>query len=473
MKANRIISLFAAAALTVSVSAQQSVHDNYIGVNFGGGLNTMLYQPANGQQRVGAGIDAGIHYARFFNEWAGLGVGFQYSWANAYATYNWNEVTTGLTHPSNPYTPYNLTSGFEEFVERQNVGVLSIPVEAVFRKVFDNRVALIGGVGLALDIPVHGAYIEKGGSYSTSGVFPAIGSYVISNMPEHGFSTYTTTQGAKFNNRAKVGGSLIADLGARIALDDNWGLYVGLSFGYGFSNLLAEAKSDELIMINAEDPAVIDYRGTFDSNETTKANLLRFGLKLAVDFGWPAKKQEAVEQAPSIDEEAARLAAEKAEAERLAAEKAEAERLAAQRAEAARLAAEKAAREKAEAERIAAEKAFLQSVETLAVHFDVEGAALNMPEAEQAIVDRLCERMKADKALKIVIIGHTDNTGNAEQNLRYFGMKRAEALKDYMVNNGVDAAQINCESKGQNEPIAPNDSRANRALNRRAVIRFQ
>ena len=121
MQSNKIFSLIAAVALAVSVSAQQSSgvsasntqlseHDNYVGVNFGGGLNTALYKPANGTQALGFGFDAGVHYGHFFTPVVGLGVGLQFSWANAYATYNWNEVTTGLTHPSNPNTPYNLTT---------------------------------------------------------------------------------------------------------------------------------------------------------------------------------------------------------------------------------------------------------------------------------------------------------------------------------------------------------------------------
>ena len=499
--------MFAAVALTVSVSAQQSAHDNYVGVNFGGGLNTMLYKPANGQQKVGMGFDAGIHYARFFNQWAGLGVGLQYSWANAYATYNWQEVTPGLTHPSNPNTPYTLTAGFNNFVERQNVGVLSIPVEALFRKAFNDRVALIGGVGLSLDMPIHGAYIAKGGSYSTTGVFPAIGSYVLSDMPEHGFSTYTTTQNAKINNRAKVGGSVIADLGARVALNDNWGLYVGVSFGYGFSNLLGEAKTDEMIMINAANPSVIDYRGTFDSNETAKANLLRCGLKIAVDFGWPttAKKEAKAEAERLAREEADRLAAEKAAAERAAAEQAEADRIAAEQAaaqaEADRIAAEKAAadsaaiaaaenadaearaeaerkaREEAEAkaheERIARINAIKARGESVTVHFETGGADIRFKEGEQEIVDAVCELMAEDGTMRIVITGHTDNTGDAEQNLRVWGKKRADALKAYMVSKGVAPDHIKCESKGQNEPVASNDTREGRALNRRANIRFE
>jgi outer membrane protein OmpA-like peptidoglycan-associated protein len=112
-------------------------------------------------------------------------------------------------------------------------------------------------------------------------------------------------------------------------------------------------------------------------------------------------------------------------------------------------------------------------VETITIHFDVEGAKLNIPEAEKTVVDELCEKMKADKSVKIVITGHTDNYGDPRQNLEFFGLRRAESLRDYMVKNGVPADQIRCESKGQTEPIAPNDTRANRAKNRRAEIRFE
>ncbi|MBO6305894.1 MAG: OmpA family protein [Paludibacteraceae bacterium] len=497
MQINKIFSLIAAAALTVSVSAQQSEHDNYIGVNFGGGLNSALYKPANGTHGLGFGFDAGLHYGHFFNKTVGLGVGLQFSWANAYATYNWNEVTTGLTHPSNPNTPYNLTTGFNDFKERQNIGYLSIPVEVLFRKGLNDRAAFIGGVGLALDLPLYGKYIAKSGSYSTTGVFPALGNYALSDMPEHGFSTYTTTQDAKWNNRAKVGGSVIADLGFRVAMNDNWGMYFGLYAGYGFTNLLGEEKTEEMLMINAANPAVIDYRGTFDSNEASKANLLRAGVKIAIDFGW-GKKSDKVTKDQVLSELAAAqekarldsiasaeaqakadsLAAAEAENARIAAAKAEQERIARERAAAenARIAAEKAAQE-AEAARIATEKARIAALksqgETVNVHFDIAGADMHFRDGEQAVVDEICHVMAADPSMKIVITGHTDNTGNAEQNLNYFGMKRAESLKNYMVEKGVPAGQIRCESKGQLEPVADNATREGRAINRRANIRFE
>ena len=445
----------------------------------------MLYKPVNGQQQVGCGFDAALFYGHFFNQWIGLGVGLNYSWANAYATYNWNEVTPGLTHASNPNVTYNLTTGFHNYKERQNVGILSIPVEILFRKIFNERWALIGGVGLSVDFPIHGAYYAKGGSYSTTGVFPDLGDYVVRDMPEHGFSTYTTAQNAKFNNRAKVGGSILADLGARVAINDNWGFYFGVYFGYGFTNLLASAKTEEMIMINTTNPAIIDYRGTFDSNETAKANLIRCGLKIAFDFGWPslAKKKAEAERiareafvADSIAAEALAAANAKAKAEADSIAAAEQARLAAQ-AEAERLANDKAyqdsiAQAKAAAERRAYIEALKAKGESVTVHFETAGSVLKFKPEEQAIVDELCAVMAEDKSLHVVIIGHTDNTGNADQNLKVWGMKRAEALKAYMVSKGVNADQIECESKGQTEPVADNSTREGRALNRRANIKF-
>lgn len=473
MKTKRIFSIIAVAALTISASAQQSAHDNYFGVSFGGGLNTMLYQPVNGQQHVGAGFDAGLFYARFFNKTVGLGVGAQYSWYNASALYNWSETTNGLVHVDNPGVTYNLTTGFNNWNERQNVGVISIPVEVLFRKSFNDRWSLIGGVGASLDLPIHGKYIAQGGTYTTTGVFPKLGNYVVENMPEHGFSTYSNFTNSKINNLATVGASVIGDLGARVAMNDNWGFYFGVYFGYGMTNLLKEPKTNPFLLINTTDPSIIDYAGTFDSNQTSQAKLLRCGLKIAFDFGWPAiaKEEPVEEQLPTIDEEAERLAREAAEREAAA----KAAREAAEKAERERLAREQAVRDSiaaAEAAKAAHIADIKNRVEHTNFYYEINQTEPKINRAEHKAFDELIELMKEDKSMRILITGHTDNLGKAYENLHFYGKKRAEALKAYMVEHGVDASQIDCESKGQNEPIAPNDTREGRAKNRRANIKF-
>ena len=120
MNKKRIMTMFTAAALTLGVSAQQNAHENYVGVDFGGGLNTMLYKADNGDAKVGAGFDAGLFYSHFFNEKFGLGIGLRYSYLNAGAKYSYDEVTYGLVHADNPNLHYNLTTSYNGWKGRLN-----------------------------------------------------------------------------------------------------------------------------------------------------------------------------------------------------------------------------------------------------------------------------------------------------------------------------------------------------------------
>ena len=535
-----ILTLLAAVLLTLGVSAQQNGYSNYAGLNLGGGLNTMTFSPADGTQGLGFGFDAGLHYAHFFNEHFGLGFGVHYTLAKTYAHYNFSETTTGLTHAGNPNVSYNLSTNFDNWIESQTVGILGIPVEAFWRNALNDKWTFIGGLGVQVDLPLHGNYGGAAGEYSTTGTFPnALGSYVVSDVPEHGFSTYDNAFNAKIDNLAVVV-SVLADCGVRLALKDNWGLYLGVYGSYGVTNMLAAQQDAPLVAVNTTDPSQIDYNGTFGSNQINALHLLRAGVKVGIDFGWDCR-----------DRKAERLAAERAEAERLAAEraaaeKAEAERIAAEKAKAERLAAEKAAREKAEAERkaaeekaaaekaaadrAAAEKAAAQTAadraaaeaaaakaaadraaaEAAAQKAAAERAAAEKAEAEhRALVERtraeaekqikainatvyfetagtnakfdavtdaaihaICEAMKADENLTVTVYGHTDNTGSLQTNMKY-GQKRAEALKAYMVKLGAPAKNVNCVSRGPNEPVADNDTEEGRAKNRRATVELK
>lgn len=274
----------AAVALTLSVSAQQGGNSNFVGLNLGGGLNTMLYNPANGSHSVGFGFDAGLHYAHFFNEHFGLGVGVHYALANAYAKYDFTEVSNGLIHASNTNLHYDLTTKFDNWKEHQTVGLLGIPVEAFYRMALNAKWTFIGGLGVQVDLPLHGKYSRSEGSYTTVGTFASLGSYPVSDMPEHGFGTYDAIPNSKIENLATMV-SIIADAGARMDLNNKLGLYLGIYAGYGLTDMLGEKKNDAMLTINTTDPSVLDYNGTFASNEIDALHLLRVGVKVGVDFG--------------------------------------------------------------------------------------------------------------------------------------------------------------------------------------------
>jgi OOP family OmpA-OmpF porin len=70
---------------------------------------------------------------------------------------------------------------------------------------------------------------------------------------------------------------------------------------------------------------------------------------------------------------------------------------------------------------------------------------------------------------KLLITGHTDNTGSADLNLR-LSKKRAEHIKNVFTNAGLPAKQLTTDAKGQSQPKAENQTDAGKAANRRVTI---
>ena len=103
------------------------------------------------------------------------------------------------------------------------------------------------------------------------------------------------------------------------------------------------------------------------------------------------------------------------------------------------------------------------------VNFDFNGTDPKFDAKTDKAINTICSAMAADKSIKIVITGHTDNIGSDEVNMT-LGHRRAQMLKDLMVKRGAPAANISTASKGESEPIVPNDTDEHRYQNRRAVI---
>jgi OOP family OmpA-OmpF porin len=84
-------------------------------------------------------------------------------------------------------------------------------------------------------------------------------------------------------------------------------------------------------------------------------------------------------------------------------------------------------------------------------------------------LDNIENILKNNPGLNIRIEGHTDDVGSMKYNIGLSG-KRAQAIKDYLVDKGIDSSRITTKGLGYSQPIAGNETPEGRALNRRAEI---
>jgi len=89
--------------------------------------------------------------------------------------------------------------------------------------------------------------------------------------------------------------------------------------------------------------------------------------------------------------------------------------------------------------------------------------------ASQAALDDMVAKI-ADLKLEVVVVtGHTDSTGSAAYNDK-LSLRRAEAVKAYLVGKGIEANRIYTEGKGEHQPVADNKTKEGRAQNRRVEV---
>ena len=133
-----------------------------------------------------------------------------------------------------------------------------------------------------------------------------------------------------------------------------------------------------------------------------------------------------------------------------------------------RLAAE-VRRLKAQVAELEAQKTERGWILTLAsdVLFDLGQANLK-PSGQRAIVT-VARFMREHGERRIVVEGFTDNSGSEALNQR-LSERRAQAVRDALVKQGIDAERIEARGLGEQNPVASNDNPNGRSLNRRVEI---
>jgi outer membrane protein OmpA-like peptidoglycan-associated protein len=98
------------------------------------------------------------------------------------------------------------------------------------------------------------------------------------------------------------------------------------------------------------------------------------------------------------------------------------------------------------------------------VNFEFNKATLTKD--SERILWRAYNALVANPDVVVVITGHTDNVGGQKFN-QTLSLKRAQAVKNWLVNQGIPSNRMRTVGRGQNEPVASNDTEEGRAENRR------
>jgi peptidoglycan-associated lipoprotein len=102
------------------------------------------------------------------------------------------------------------------------------------------------------------------------------------------------------------------------------------------------------------------------------------------------------------------------------------------------------------------------------VYFDYDESTIRM-DAQESLAAKV-PYLRQNPGVRVRIEGHADERGSVEYNLA-LGMRRANAVRDYLIGFGLDASRFETQSFGEDRPMAQGSSESAWSQNRRAEFR--
>ncbi len=110
-------------------------------------------------------------------------------------------------------------------------------------------------------------------------------------------------------------------------------------------------------------------------------------------------------------------------------------------------------------------------VDVYGILFDFDKDVVR-PESKPTL-DEIAKLLRADTALRLKIVGHTDNVGSAQYNLGLSERRATNVVAALTRDYGIAAGRLTAAGAGLTAPVAPNDNEDGRAKNRRVELRAE
>lgn len=455
MKKLLIIALIGFCSITTYGQSQQNKHE--FSVWGAGGISSLQYDPVIGDNSLGLGGFAGLGYSYFFHYNWGISIGAEYSILNG--------KTKMPLFTENYYTPstnseyiYHMFVDGKNFEQTHTANYINIPLMVKFvSNEIGNGKRFYAAAGAKVGIPVKGSYKSKGSMTTKGWEVDDNGDYFTNdpyvNMPHHGFGTYqVSSKKEDIDFKTNVMLSLEAGMKWRLKSNNKWFLYTGLYLDYGLSDVRDEGNS-AVYAYNPKSPSKYTMNSIFESEYdgasfTDKVNTLSAGIKVQLTFGSNLFSKKT--KAPVVEAEKPYPGLTAAQADEIISRSTD------------RL--------------INAKKDSQPQTVIVNESGEISGSITGF-DLNKAIIlpvmypelDRVIEEMRKQSSVKLLLEGNTDDLGSNELNYD-LGLKRAEAVKEYMVARGINPNRLAITSKGKNNPFIPNSDEAKRRANRRVDV---
>ena len=459
----RIIILFAALLTGVYVNGQIKHEFSVYG---GGGLSTLLYEPAAGTQSNGFGGLAGLGYTLFFNDYFGIGTGAEIALYNAKmksASFSSESQAADISGDSFLYR-----TKLDNFEEKQTATSVNIPLMLNFQSGGYHKFYV--ALGAKIGIPIWADYSSSTGKITTSGYYEYENfEYKGPDFAFLGFDTYSKDVDGKGDLKLKLAYLASAELGMKWSLGKNTALYTGVYFDYGLNDI-AERENGGIAVYNTGNPQDIGFNSLLASqynkssgkqeNLADKVSPLAVGIKVKLAFGKNINKEKKEKECDG-DGQKGKKKSKDGVKDSTDINKSKSDSIPQMTEE--QLKAEREAYLKNAAERRKKYKNDLKDIN----NYGLSVVTLNAVQKKN--LNSYIDQMKREPGITVHITGHTCDIGSDAINMQ-IGQERADLAKDYMVEEGISPSRIKTFTMGKNKPAVPNTSDANRKANRRLEI---
>lgn len=261
--------------------------NKFLSIGFGGGINTLKYDPELGDRSPMGGGLVNIDYNIFFGgPWSQKKFGL--SFGLGAGVYNSKTIinTCFTSTDKIPVTYFDGTSKIEEcelnselndWEERQTCIALEAPIGLLYRRYLKGNTTLLAGAGFKLLFPLKTTYRVKTGNRETSGYLGSADMQINSDIPQHGYTTkYDRPRGT--TDTKNFSASVYLDMNfvhKATNADFFWGVYGSLGLA-SISKFSEESIAD-----------IDNYCGVLASNAVDATNLNSVGVRLGVKIPFP------------------------------------------------------------------------------------------------------------------------------------------------------------------------------------------